>query len=190
MSFDLLPAALRVADLVVDVPEDALGDPTPCADYTVADLLDHIGGFVLGFTEAAEKSGDPNAGVPPPGDAGHLADDWRHRIPVQLGHLGEAWQDPDAWTGMTSAAGIAMPGEVAGVVALEELIVHGWDLARATRQAFSAEDAELDTVLGFFASFPDEAREPGFGLPMPVDDGATGLDRVVAQSGRDPDWSP
>ena len=34
---------------------------------------------------------------------------------------------------MTKVAGIDMPNSVAGLVALEELVVHGWDLARAGR---------------------------------------------------------
>ena len=38
--------------------------------------------------------------------------------------------------------------------------------------------------------FPDEAREPGFGLAHPVPDDAPRLDRAIAQAGRDPDWAP
>ncbi len=190
MSFDHTPAARRLADLVADVPDDALGDPTPCEDYTIGDLLEHIGGLALAFTEAAEKSGDPNAEPPPPGDASRLPDDWRRRIPDQLGTLGEAWQDPEAWTGMSSAGGIEMPAEVAAVVALEEVVVHGWDLARATGQPYSVPDADLEVVRSFFAMFSEEDRGFGYGPAVPVADDAPALDQIVAQSGRDPGWSP
>jgi uncharacterized protein (TIGR03086 family) len=189
MDFDHTPSAQRLADLVSNVPEDALGDPTPCDDYTVGDLLDHIGGLALAFTEAAEKSGDPNAEPPPPGDVTKLPDDWRRRIPDQLGTLGEAWQDPDAWTGMSRAGGIEMPAEVAAVVALEEVVVHGWDLARATGQPYSASDAELEVVAGFFGMFSEDDRSFGYGPAVAVGDDAAPLDRIVAQSGRDPGWS-
>ncbi len=37
---------------------------------------------------------------------------------------------------MTKAGGVDLPGEVAGLVALDELVVHGWDVARATGQAY------------------------------------------------------
>jgi uncharacterized protein (TIGR03086 family) len=190
MSIDMTGVARHVGDLVAAVPDEVLDHPTPCPEYTVGDLLDHLDGLALAFTEAAEKSYDPESGPPPPGDAAHLADGWRTRIPVQLGALAEAWLDPAAWTGMTRIAGMDMPAEGVGVVALEEVVVHGWDLARATGQPFTAGDEHADAVIGFFGSFPDEARQPGFGPAHPVDDGASPLDRAVAQAGRDPGWSP
>ncbi len=191
MSIDLIAAARRLGDLVAAVPDDALDRPTPCTDYTVGDLLDHVDGLSLAFTEAAEKSFDPEvSGAPPPGDAAHLADGWRTRVPVQLGALAEAWLDPDAWTGMTRAGGIDMPGEIGGIVALEEVVVHGWDLARATDQPYTASDDHLETVLGFFASFPDEARGEAYGPPVAPPEGASLLDQAVAKAGRDPGWSP
>ena len=44
---DLAPAARRMADLVVSVPDAALTDPTPCPDYTLGDLIEHIGGCAV-----------------------------------------------------------------------------------------------------------------------------------------------
>ena len=189
MSIDLTPAAQRLADLVAAVRDDQLGAPTPCPDYTVGDLLDHIGGLAVAFREAAEKSGAENPDGPPPGDVANLAADWRTRIPADLAALGEAWRAPEAWEGVARAGGIEMPGEIAGVVALEEVVVHGWDLATATGHDVAAAPEELEAVIGFFTSFPDEAREPGFGLAHPVPEDAPLLDRAVALSGRDPDWA-
>src|SRR5215210_615297 len=93
---DLEPAARRMAGLVEAVPDDALGRPTPCAEYTVGDLLDHIAGSALAFRAAAVK--DPLEGGPS-GNAANLGPDWRARIPRTVLALGEAWRDPDAWTG-------------------------------------------------------------------------------------------
>jgi len=69
MNFDHTPAARRLADLVRNVSDEQLTQPTPCATYTVGDLLDHLDGLSLAFTEAAEKSGDPNSEGPADGDA-------------------------------------------------------------------------------------------------------------------------
>jgi uncharacterized protein (TIGR03086 family) len=188
---DLSTAAKRMAEVVANIGDEDLGRPTPCPDYTVGDLLDHVDGLSLAFTEAAEKSFAPDvSGSPPPGDAAHLADGWRERIPRQLGTLAEAWSDRDAWTGMTRAGGIEMPGEAAGTVALEEVVIHGWDLARATGQPFEVADADLDVVFGWFDSFPDEARGDAFAHPPAVSESAAPLERAVAQSGRNPQWSP
>ena len=65
---DLHPAARRLASLVEQVDDDQLGTATPCPDYTVGDLLDHIGGLAVAFTEAARKDEGTNASPPPLGN--------------------------------------------------------------------------------------------------------------------------
>lgn len=99
---DLRPAVQRMARLVEAMPEDALHRPTPCQEYTVGDLLDHIGGAAHAFAAAAVKRPLPGA---PSGNATNLGDDWRTRIPRDLTALGDAWVAPDAWTGTTAAGG-------------------------------------------------------------------------------------
>ena len=188
MSIDLTPAAQRLADLVAAVRDDQLAGPTPSGHYAVGDLVDHIGELAVAFTLAARKEDGPGTEGASEGNVANLPDDWRTRFPADLAALAEAWRAPEAWEGMARAGGIDMPGEIAGVVALEEVVVHGWDLARATGHDFAAAPEELEAVIGFFASFPDEAREPGFGLAHPVPDDAPLLDRAIAQSGRDPKW--
>jgi uncharacterized protein (TIGR03086 family) len=184
---DLTPAAQRLATLVAGVPDDALDARTPCPQYAVGDLLDHIGGLAVAFTRAAAKDlGD--AGAPAPGDASRLGDDWRTRIVTDLDALAAAWKQPDAWQGMTRAGGIDLPGEVAGVVAADELLVHGWDLARAVGQDYDVDDATADAVLGFYSMFGDDDRGDAFGPAVPVPESASKLDRVVGASGRDPNW--
>jgi uncharacterized protein (TIGR03086 family) len=182
---DLEPAAQRMARLVAGVPEGALDRPTPCERYTVGDLLDHIGGFALAFRAAAVKQ--PLEGAAS-GDASNLAADWRTRIPSDLVALAEAWQDPEAWTGMTAAGGVDLPGEVAGVVALDELVIHGWDLAKATGQPAGYDGPELDAVYGMVAQFRSAGVEGLFGPPVAVPDDAPLLDRILGLGGRNPGW--
>ena len=184
---DLEPAARRMARLVEHVPEERLGQPTPCERYTVGDLLDHIGGAALAFTGAATKR--PLTGGPS-GDAANLDDDWRTRIPRDLAALAAAWANPDAWTGMTAAGGVDLPGEVAGIVALDELVIHGWDLARATNQPADFDGPELEAVYGMVQQFRSSGIEGLFGPPVPVADDAALLDRIVGLAGRDPGWEP
>jgi uncharacterized protein (TIGR03086 family) len=188
---ELGPAATRLADLVRAVPDDRLDDPTPCPDYTVAALLDHVEGFALAFIDAAEKV-EGRGGPAPVGAAARLADGWRERIPDELDALAAAWRDPGASEGNAVVGGLEMPAPVVGLVALEELVVHGWDLAAATGRAYDPTPAELDAVQGFFAGFPDdpEARGEAFGRVVPVAADAPTIDRVIAASGRDPGWSP
>ena len=182
---DLVPAARRLADLVAAVPDDALGRPTPCERYTVGDLLDHIDGAALAFRAAAQKQPLPGAAS---GDAANLPSDWRSRIPHDVMAAAEAWSDADAWTGMTAAGGVDLPGEVAGVVALDELVVHGWDLAKATGQPAGYEGPELEAVYGMVQHFRASGVEGLFGPLVEIPEEAPLLDRILGVAGRDPGW--
>jgi uncharacterized protein (TIGR03086 family) len=194
MPVDLEPAARRLADLVGGVPDELLDASTPCPAYTLGDLLDHIGGAALAFTGAAVKDLGDATSQGPSGDASRLSDDWRTRIPRDLGALADAWRDPDAWTGMTKAGGVELPGEVAGLVALDELVIHGWDVARATGQAYDCDAPSLEAVQAFVSQFSEpgqeEMRAGLFGPVVEVPDDAPLLDRVIGLTGRDPAWSP
>jgi uncharacterized protein (TIGR03086 family) len=192
---DLGPAAQRLADLVTRVTDDQLGNPTPCPAYTVGDLVEHVGGLALAFTAAANKDRtEYNDQEPRPGNAERLGDDWRTRIPRDLAGLAQAWRNPEAWTGMTRIAGGDSPSPVVGLVAADELVVHGWDVARATGQPYEPEPEVLAAARSFLAMFasPDAPAGPevAFGPSRPVPDDAPSLDRVVALAGRDPSWAP
>jgi len=184
---DIEPAARHMASLVEAVPDDALADPTPCADYRVGDLLDHIAGFALAFSAAA--AGTPLDGGPS-GDTANLHPDWRDRIPSDVLGLAEAWREPDAWTGMTGAGGVELPGEVAGMVALDELVIHGWDLAKAIGRPAAFDDPALEAVYAMVRQFRSDGVEGLFGPPIAVPESAPLLDRIVGLAGRDPAWSP
>jgi uncharacterized protein (TIGR03086 family) len=189
---DLRPAARRMAELVERVPDELLAAPTPCPNYSLGDLVDHVGGLAVAFAGAATKRTVETGSQPPSGDVSRLPDDWRTRIPRDLATMGDAWCNPDAWTGMTQAGGIDLPGELAGLVALDELVIHGWDVARASGQPYTCDDASLEALLGFvvpMAAPGQEAQREGlFGPVVPVPEDAPLLDRVIGLTGRDPSW--
>ena len=188
---DFGPATTQLAELVTAVTDGQLALATPCPDYSVGDLLDHIDGLALAFTWAATKSAPTGADAPAAsGDAGRLGDDWRTRIPDRLAALADAWRDATAWTGMTQAGPVELPGQVAGLVALDEVVVHGWDLARSTGQAFTPDAAAIDGAAGFVAMFTDDNRGDAFGAAVPIGSDSSALDRLVAGTGRDPSWLP
>ena len=191
-TIDLGPAAARMAALVATVRDDQLGAPTPCPDYTLGDLLDHVGGLAQAFTAAATKTtGGDATQQGPSGDASRLGNDWRTRIPDDLARLAEAWRDEEAWTGMTQAGGVDLPGEIAGLVALDELVVHGWDVAVASGQPYEPTDDDLHAVLAFVEQFAADPGDGGvFGPPLDVPHDAPLLHRVLGRTGRDPQWKP
>ncbi|MHA7126068.1 hypothetical protein ACRTEC_06740 [Janibacter indicus] len=81
---------------------------------------------------------------------------------------------------------------MAGAVALDELVLHAWDLAKGTGQGFDPDPEALDAAEGFCAQIPDdpEARRGLFGPRVAVPQGSSQLDRVLGLAGRDPAWVP
>jgi uncharacterized protein (TIGR03086 family) len=193
-TIDLTPAAQRLGDLLAGVPEDLLAGPTPCPDYTLGDLVDHIGGLASAFGAAAAKDIGEATGQAPAGDASRLAGDWKTWIARDLIALADAWRDPAAWTGMTQVGGVDLPAEACGLFALDELVIHGWDVARASGQGYDIEAAALEPLVGLLAPLAEPGREASrtglFGPVVTVPAGAPLLERVLGLSGRDPAWTP
>ena len=187
---DLAPAARTLTGLLANVDDGQLGGPTPCTETSVGGMLDHLEGVCIGFTAAALK--DVVGGSQAPlADASKLRTDWRTAIPELLDMLVTAWRDEGAWSGDTRVGGVDLPGEAAGMFALDELLVHGWDLAVATGQPFDLEPADAHAVLPFLEQSASPEGTPGlFGPARPVPEGASLLERLLLLSGRDPGWRP
>ena len=190
---DLGPAARQLSDLLERVDEDRLGAPTPCGESTVGDVLDHIDGLAQAFAAAATKDAGPMTSTPPAPDGARLSANWRVDIPDHVAALAQAWTDPSAWEGMTQVGGVTLPGEIAGRIALNEIVLHAWDLACGTGQPYRQDPGSLESCLtSLWAMYPPEdlARRKGiFGAPVDVPEDAPLVDRVVAFSGRDPGWN-
>ena len=181
---DLEPASRRMIELLAGVTDDQLAGQTPCATLTVGDLVDHIDQASQQFTALAGRG-------PTDGDGGPTATgfgpDWRERVGQHVWALGMAWADPAAWRGSTAVAGVELSNERWGKIALTELVVHGWDLARATGQPFDLPDDTLRACLDHVAEFVPNAPFPDlWGPPVDVAAGAPLLDRIVAITGRNP----
>jgi len=190
---DIRPAAAQLAGVVALVPDDALDAPTPCEGMTLGQLLGHVIGFAEVFTLSARKDLGPLTATPPQPDDADLAPGWQQRAAEHLAALGDAWQVEDAWEGMTQAGGVDLPGSAAGRVVLDELIVHGWDIARATGQPFAPREDDLLEVEGMVNELRDgnDGAIPGlFGPTVAVPASASPLERVLGLTGRDPSWTP
>jgi uncharacterized protein (TIGR03086 family) len=174
LAFDaLMRAILPLAD--IDRPK-----PTPCNEFSVATLVDHLVTTVaamaqdVGFDSKAETAASPQvriAAVIPP-----VLDAWERR--------GE--------TGDVVLRGRDLPARLAlGILALE-MTVHGWDFANAVRAKFAIADDHAEHLLAIAHQTltPESRRIAGFNDPLPTEDNASALNRLIAFTGRDPSWSP
>jgi len=191
MAVDLAPTTREVARLVGAVREDQLDGPTPCTEFAVRHLLAHLGQLSVAFRMMAEKA--PLGGRPTSPKELELPADWRDTIPRDLGRLADAWQYPGAWEGTVQFFGREMPGAMAGQIAVDEVVLHGWDLARSIGAGYQVDEPALraahDWVSATVERTGGRGQEGLFGPAVPVAEDAPLLDRVVALSGRRPNWS-
>jgi uncharacterized protein (TIGR03086 family) len=182
----------QVAALLSSIDDGRLSGATPCEEYTVAQLLNHMLGLCLAFTSAAEGERGPHTDTPPGMPETTLEPGWRPLLEARLETLAEAWSRPAAWEGDATAGGVTFPAAIMGLVALNEVAIHGWDLARATGQHYELDGATLETLLEFVGQDADDqaAREGIYGPALKVADDADPQDRLIALTGRDPGWRP
>jgi uncharacterized protein (TIGR03086 family) len=155
---------------------------------SVGDLLDHVLTLTEVFTGVAQKH--PGRVPPRPPSAANLPKNWPEELRRRLDALVEAWCNPGAWDGVASVAGSDLPATVAGMVVLDELVVHGWDIAAANGQPYDVTEFEIEAAAQFVSSFPAPRNGSLFGPVVEVDNGAPPLDRLLGQTGRDPAWRP
>jgi uncharacterized protein (TIGR03086 family) len=187
---DLLGMAReRAVPVVRGIPDQALAAPTPCAEYDVKALVNHLFQVVVEFQKLAAKEASDFGEAPDRVGAGP---DWRERLADETDKLVAAWSAPGAEEGVTGA--MNMPARLVGSMALLDLTVHVWDLARATGREYRLGEAAA-AVVEQLADAVDElaptARTMGvFGDPVPVAEGASEFERLLAATGRDPRWVP
>ncbi|WP_190145952.1 TIGR03086 family metal-binding protein [Streptomyces glebosus] len=169
-----------VAALVAAVRPEDLALPTPCAGWTVRQLLDHMVWENLMATSIAE--GTPRADH----TADHLGDDHRTAFAdsVRAAHT--------AFIGSGMLHRTYGPYEAPGAMIVQqvvvELLAHGWDLARATGAptALAPETAE-ETLAAAYRIYGAAPRTEGssFAPECPAPRGASATDRLAAFLGRD-----
>jgi uncharacterized protein (TIGR03086 family) len=77
-------------------------------------------------------------------------------------------------------------------VALDELVVHGWDLAVATGQSYAVSDVDAEACMTFAGAVGEtpEERAGLYGPRVPVPPDAPPFHRLLGLTGRDPGWRP
>jgi uncharacterized protein (TIGR03086 family) len=185
----LAPVLADLADVVGAIGTDQLDRPTPCTEYDVHRLRDHVLGWLTTFAAGyADPQGRAPAsdvdGYRAPADPARAVRDAAEQLDRAL-RAGAA--ERPLWLGESS-----MPGELALSMILWEYQVHGWDLARATGQPWSPPAAALEESLAFAPTMlTADYQGPGkaFGERVEVPADASALDRLLGLCGRDPGWS-
>ena len=165
-----------------------LASPTPCGDWDLQTLVRHFVGTSGAFVRAGrDKALDPDD---PWGSNAVLDEsDWAGQLADRVEAASRAWSRPEAWTG--SVDGAQMPAQAIGEMGLIELLLHGWDVARAGHQDLTV-SAELGAeLLRCLEPTLEQGRQfEVYGPPVSVPPDAAPFDRALGLAGRDPAWRP
>lgn len=177
------------AGVVKGVAAGQLEAPTPCTQWTVRDLLNHvIGTLWLAdglFGDTPPRYGTPPGGLPSEDLVGtDPATAYGEAAAAALAAAGAG----DALTRSHPSPFGEMPGQLLAGFTTLDIAVHGWDLAAATGQAAELGDPLAQHLLAFaHQTLPDAAsRGDRIGPPVPVGDDASGTARLVGYLGRRP----
>ncbi|MBG0565892.1 TIGR03086 family protein [Actinoplanes sp. NEAU-A11] len=178
---DLLDAAAPAVTAVVQsVRDDQLDERTPCTEFTVRDLLNHLLQVAQNFQALAHSKEVDWAPGPD-----RLTGDWRAEFTGDVRTLGEVWSDPATLDG--TSPGLGLPQRVVGMM----LVVHAWDLAIATGQPYTVEPVLLSATGEFLDIMGDTGRQMGaFGPEVTAPDDSDAFAVLLARTGRDPRWQP
>jgi uncharacterized protein (TIGR03086 family) len=184
---DLKPACEQMIKVLDGVSDGQLTVSSPCALWSVGDVIDHVNQVALVFTALAFHDTDALLGVATNPDAAHLDSHWQESISRHLRTLGESWDDPAAWKGSGNVPGSDLSNDRWGKITLTELVVHCWDIARATGQPFDLPESSLRACFEHVAEFVPNAPVPAlWGPPVDIASDEALLDRIVAITGRRP----
>jgi uncharacterized protein (TIGR03086 family) len=175
----------KTTELLRSVASNQHGRATPCGDFDVAAVLNHIAVWAQVFESSVNDT-------PLPFDpmTHTVTTDWADIFAASSARIidGLRTKGFDRPMTMTSSP---LPGEFVVNMLLMEYIGHGWDLCRATGQASPYSDDEADAALtGAHAILQPQYRGTGmFEAEVIVPHNAAPMDRFVAFLGRDPGWT-
>jgi uncharacterized protein (TIGR03086 family) len=185
--------AVRASVAVVSrVSADDLDKPTPCSQWTVADLLAHMTAQHHGFAAAAKGATDPSAWTTRP-----LGDDPVPAYRAAAEEVISAFAADDVLTRRFSSPELSTSITFAATTAIGfhfiDYLVHTWDVAQAVGIAFTPEPDLVAAALPIAEAVPDgDARlQPGsaFAPGLSASADAASWDRVLTMLGRSSTWS-
>lgn len=177
----LVVAAIRGADPA------RFDDPTPCSDYTVRALVDHVASGLQLALDAARREGREWSDGPSPVLAGREEGEWAQACATTGAAVAAAWADPSAWEGGSTMATTPMPAAMIGSLMTAEFAVHAWDVAVATGQRLDVPPALGEAVLAATLGVAEMGRDGGwYGPEVPVGPDASAFERALGAAGRDP----
>ena len=182
MNPQTLSQAIAVSrSTLVNVTPDQLGNPTPCASWTVSGLINHMVGaldfFAAGLT-----------GATPSHDTDYAAGDFLGSFDTAATSCVNEFSGEGVMEKVYTLPFGQMPGSAFIGLAITYTFTHAWDLAKATGQSTDlAPELAAGLLMGAKMAIPDAMRgaEPmPFAVEQTAPEGASNADKLAAFLGR------
>ena len=183
---DLLEKAAKTTEHVLSgVRPEQFDEATPCSEYDVRALLNHVVGGSYMFSTIVNGGTLPE-GDPPDLTGGDFVGMFRQATDSALA----AWRSDGAFDRTYPFPFGEIPAAMAFRIHFTETLVHGWDLARATGQDYEPDPDVVEAAYrGSHGNIGPEMRTGGanyFGDEVSVPHDASALDKLLAYMGRNP----
>jgi len=177
-------ALAAVGELISNIHPEQWSASTPCADWTVRQIVNHLIGMNRVFAAIL-------ADEPPPSRVDRISDDELDRAYAEsAAALVAAFDQPGVLDRSYHGPLGAASGRDRLQIRLYDVLAHGWDLAHATAQPARFPEDVAEQSLSFArGQVSDEARHGRFGPAQIVADDASAMDRLAAFLGRPIDVS-
>jgi uncharacterized protein (TIGR03086 family) len=181
-------AAAETARVVAGAAQSGpLDQQTPCPDWDLRTLLNHT---ILWTSYSAERRAHGESVAEDLMSKDFTAEPgYVEAYRAQIARAVQAWSDPQAWAGDRSIMGGAMSAADIAAMLIMEMVLHGWDIAKATGQDYHCDGELAQALLDTVQAQGDMFRQyQGFAAVVPVPSDASTFDRALSLSGRAPDW--
>jgi uncharacterized protein (TIGR03086 family) len=172
-------ALAAVGDLIAGVQDEQWSAPTPCSDWTVRELVNHLVGMNLVFAALLREQAPPERGSESVGD--DLVGAYRESGTAMKAAFDQSGVLERTFHGPLGAA----TGADRLQIRLYDLLAHGWDLAQATGQRAELPDDLAEQALAFVRDqLATQTRTGRFAPAQTIADDAPAIDRLAAFLGR------
>ena len=171
----------RFESLIANVEPGDWANQSPCEEWMARDVVRHVVDVHQMMLRPLDRSLSP---------APSVDDDPRGAFRAARADVAAVLEDPTlAMTEYDGQFGRSVVGETIDGFLGFDLVVHGWDLAKATGQAMTIEPNEIARIRAQVDGLGDALRSPGVcKQPIEIPDDASDEDKLLAVLGRDPRW--
>lgn len=173
--------------VVGGIAPDQLDNPSPCDEWTVRDVLNHITSGATMFAVCVRDGSIGDEQMVALMTEDNLGDDYQGAFRAASADAIAAFQEPGAVDRMVTLPFGTMPAGIAINIAVFDVAIHTWDLAHATGQQMQLDGETLSTAYELAqAMIPDMRANGVIGEEVDVASEAPLEDRLAALAGRTP----